>query len=340
MSPVSFSIIGPRGSVGAAIRSGDTVVLRVVRHLAGSNWQVTYRGELLSIKSTVDLKVGARIRTKAEISGNRVMLRLIPEPGQEAGVSRRLLTGGPFTAERSTEVLIQAFRRAGLRIDTGIFRKAREVLEKTKRGSRTVAGVLAALAEKNITPEPGTVDYISGLLDTFAENQGETPQRQPQQKKNNENQVDLESLVNQLKLQVETPASREGPIHLFNHISGSDESWILIPYVLRQEVGEVSGVIRLRVERNGKIRRIAMDASVENVTYAFSFGWPMDENDVIKVGCTDQHSLKEYINRSSELPEKLRNLDSILDDNSIEEGLLDGLALESVSSFERFDKLV
>ena len=39
-----------------------------------------------------------------------------------------------------------------------------------------------------------------------------------------------------------------------------------------------------------------------------------------------------------ELPEKLSNLNLILDDNSIEEDSFDGLSLERVSSFGGFDK--
>ena len=336
MPSVSFSLIQAGVKTGAEIKSGDAVVLKVIKPLAGGRWQVSHNGKLLTIESTVELTAGQIIRTKASTSGAHILLRLMQNPASPSSDSLSRLSGGVVREHNLTETIIQAFQRAGLRVDTPLFKMAKATFVKTAKKSRTTASIIAAFAEKDISPETGPVDYIAGILDSDAKSGGETPRRRS--RRGGAEKQNLKSLVEQLKLQIETPGRGETPLQLFNHLKGKDETWVLLPYSVKQSGCEVTGTIRLRVGRSGDIRRVALDASAGKTPYTFTFGWPYTEGDAVKVDCPDKSMLRAFMRRADELPEKLRNLDSINDDNNIEDDCLDGLALEVIVPAERVDR--
>ena len=81
-----------------------------------------------------------------------------------------------------------------------------------------------------------------------------------------------------------------------------------------------------------------MDALAGDDRFMFSMVWPMSKNCVIRIGCSEKNRLREFMKRAKELPEKLRNLSSVNDDNSIEGDGIDGLSLEELEPFEGVDK--
>ena len=336
MSSVSFSLIQAGVKAGAEIRSGDTVVLKVIKPLAGGKWQVSHNGKLLTIESAVELKAGLIIRTKASTSGTHILLRLIQKPASPALSGLSVASGNAIRDRNLAEAVYQAFQKAGLRIDTPLFKMAQATFAKTTNKNRTMASILAAFAEKDISPETGSVDYIADVLDRDGESNGETPRRRS--KHEGAETQNQKSLIEQLRQQVEMPGSSETPLHLFNHMKGKDETWILLPYSVNNGGCEVSGTIRLRVGRSGDIRKVAFDAASGPSPYTFAFDWPFAGGDTVKVNCSDKNMLRAFLRRADELPEKLRNLDSINDDNNIEDDCFDGLALEKISTVEGVDK--
>ncbi|MBN1685962.1 MAG: hypothetical protein JW852_04860 [Spirochaetales bacterium] len=338
MPPVSFSIIQSQGNISPAIRSGDTVVLEVLRELSAGKWRVSHNGRVMTIQSTVRLEPGKWIRTKAEITANRVLLHVAPERGQAPERTNGLFPRGVFDADKVKEMLVLAFRRAGLPIDTPVFKRSMEVFGGTRKKNSTTASVLSALAEKNISPDTGIVDYVLGLFEGFCDPDDGSSQRRNRNRKDEDDPVDVCSLARQLKEQVETPAGKDETLHLFNHLKGNRESWVLIPYALKQASRDVTGTLRLRVSDTGDIKKLAMDASTEGSVFTFSMPWPIDDKSVITVGCNETALLQEFVRRSEELPKKLRNLSSINDDNSIDRDRFDCLALEEVEPFAGVDK--
>jgi hypothetical protein len=220
----------------------------------------------------------------------------------------------------------QAFLNSGLRTDTPIFKRAQAVFSRMSNKSKTAAGVLAALAEKGIIPELGLVDYITETFCGYGKSDGGTRRQKKREQRGDE--PGFQSIVTQLKLQIETPGSQDSLLHLFNHLKGKGESWVLLPYKVSSKGREVGGTIRLRIGEAGKINRVAMDALSEKSPFAVSFRWPFAAGDAITVRSTDKRALSSFASRVGELPEKLRNLNSIIDDNIIEEGRFDGLSLE------------
>ena len=77
MLPVSLHIISSGSNVGDAIRSGDKLVLKVIQQLAGGKWQVSHDGKLLVVQSRIRLEPGQLVQTRAEISGNKILLHLM-----------------------------------------------------------------------------------------------------------------------------------------------------------------------------------------------------------------------------------------------------------------------
>ncbi len=336
MSNVSFSFIQTGVKAGSEIKSGDTVVLKVIKSLTGGRWQVSHDGRLLIIESTVKLKAGQVIRTKASTSGARVILRLARNPLRQPAGNVTTAAGRSIRDNTFAKTIMLAFKRSGLRVDTPLYRSAKATFFKLADRSRTAASVLAALAEKDISPETNLVDFVTPMLG----GDGEAGEGAPRHRSNHDDSgpSNLSSIIEQLKIQIETPAEEENPLHLFNHLKGKVESWILLPYKVKQGGLEVSGTIRLRVGRSGDIRRVAFDASAGRFPYMCTFSWPFAEGDAVKVGCADKSMLRLFTRRANELPEKLRNLKSINDDNSSEDDLFDGLALEGIIPVEGVDK--
>ena len=83
---------------------------------------------------------------------------------------------------------------------------------------------------------------------------------------------------------------------------------------------------------------MALDASTGDAAYVINAHWPISPDTAIEIGCSDAGLVQEFIRRSGELPEKLRNLDSINDDNSIDEDGFDGVALEEVTPYGGVDE--
>ncbi len=336
MPSVSFGIIQTGVKAGAEIRPGDTVMLKIIKPLAGGKYQVSHNGRPLIVDSNVELKAGQVIRTKASTSGPHLLLRLLQNPTSPVmeNSSRQFMS--PIREHSLVEALVQAFQKAGLSVDTPMFGKAKAAFAKAANKTRTAARILAALAEKDISPENSVADYITSILGSDTKSGENTPRRRGN--RDGAETPNLKSLIEQLKLQIETPDDRESPLHLFNHLKGKDESWILLPYNVKQSGSEVTGTIRLRVGRSGDIRRVALDAFAGRTPYTVAFNWPLADGEAVKVGCADKGMLRAFFSRANELPEKLRNLDSINDDNNIEDDCFDGLALEKISTIEGVDK--
>ncbi len=325
MQAVSFSIIQTPGNVGAEIRSGDTVALKVIRPLAGGKWQVSFGGKLLAIRSTVNLVPGQWIHTRAQVNGRNVILHLLSISDSRLPNNGGAVVSGSHPGGES--VLLQAFRRAGLHVDNQLLEGAKTVFDNARRKTRTTASVIAALAEKHISPETGFVDYITGVLENPDNRRRKNTDREGEGK-GKPSLSDVESIREKLKSHIERSAGEDGLLQLFNHVTGGGESWVLIPYAIRERNREVTGVIRLRINREGRIRRVGIDASTQDALFTCSLDWPIAESSPVKVGCSDKKLLKVFVERSNELPQKLRNLVSISDDNSIEDEGLDFLNLE------------
>lgn len=336
MPSVSFSIVRPGVKAAAEIKPGDSVVLRVVKSLSGGKWQVSHNGKLFVVGATIKLEPGQIIRTRAERSGNRIILRQNQSNTAETANRMGQLPGGPAAEGPPIDLLLRAFQKIGLQIDTLLFRKAREAFLKSANRSRTTAAVLAALAEKNLSPDIGIADYISSILDRDGGSSADGERKRRNRRGSKE--ANVEPIIDQLKLQFETPGNEDSPLQLFNHLKGKSETWILLPYSINRNGVGLSGTIRLRVDRSGKIRRVAFDASAGPSPYTVSFDWPFADGDPISVGCADNGMLKNFLRRQSELPEKLRNLDSINDDNSSEGSYYDSIALERTNTVEGVDR--
>lgn len=336
MSSISFSIIQARNDVGAAIKSGDTVVLKVIQSLAGGKWQVSQNGKLLAIRSTVDLVPGQWIRARAEVSGNSILLHLITMSETQPREAPFVQAEG--AAGKDAEFLLLAFKRAGLSVDSTFFFSAKKVFKQIGKQNRTTAAILAALAEKGILPDPGLVDYIGGILE-WGSNRQREGHRKDQSDSENTSEHTVESIKEKLKSHVERSADEDGLLQLFNHVKGKGESWILIPYSMVENTRHVEGVIRLRIDRYGEIKRLCMDATHDKASFSFSFDWPVSTSGIVKIGCSDPQTLRKFFEMRGELPEKLRNLRSINDDNNIEGEGIDLLNLEPVPNYGRINTL-
>ncbi len=335
MSSISFSVIQARNDVGAAIKSGDTVVLKVIQSLAGGKWQVSQNGKLLAIRSTVNLVPGQWIRARAEVSGKSILLHLV---SMSESKPRELLSApSEVLGGKETEFLLLAFRRAGLHVDNALFARAKKVFKRISKQNRTSAAVIAALAEKDISPDPGVVDHIAGLLEWSNKDQRRWSRKERSDDERAAKDT-VESIKKKLMSQVERSTEEDGLLQLFNHVKGEGESWILIPYSMSENNRQVEGIIRLRIDKSGQIKRICMDTTTDETTFSFSFNWPVTTSGMVKVGCSDPQALKIFFDRRGELPEKLRNLSSINDDNSIDGEGFDLLSLEHVQDYGRINK--
>jgi hypothetical protein len=223
--PQPFSIHLER-PLGAGLRPGGLVSVRVLERLGAGRWLVSVRGRAIPVSAEVELAAGDRFLARVLPGGGRIALRVL-QPAAAGPVET-----APVPADR----VAAAFLAAGLNPPPEAVQRVRRLLERLRLPAEDFARLAAMLLDKGVELDsPG----VAALMADLSYGRGSGRRRRQASSRRGE----PGELAEEIRQGLETAGDGEaGALALFNHLQPRAEQWFVIPY----SFGQISGTIRLR----------------------------------------------------------------------------------------------
>ncbi len=318
MKPVPVSLklnLNARSEV--SLRSGDSVLVTVIKRLTGNKWAVGIRGRVLPATSQMQLSAGQRLRAVVNIRRGLITLKISE---QATDPIQELITRQGLQPDQLVQSIVTAFLRSGLPIAPQRIDQVRQLLARLRLDPKRFARIIAIILEKGIDLRSAGIEQLLFLLgygERESEGERGRGRRSPQ---------DPEQLAEQLRSDIERPESGEGSsLQVFNHLQGSEYSWVVIPFDYSFEgSGSITGTIRLRyhARQQRTDRMIVVVRSDRGGRWSFVLTPPGPE--LVIFGDPDHKKARAELDV---LLQKLQNLGVKIDDTIREEQNFDGFDL-------------
>jgi hypothetical protein len=240
MKPAPVNIVlSPGVRSGLSLRPGDSVLVRVIKRLAGNKWAVGIRGRVLPAFSEVELAAGQRLKAQVAVRHGRVTLKVTGE-AQEA--IRELLLRQGMRPDPFLETIVKAFLGSGLSVAPERLQAARRLLQKLKLDPRKFARILAVVLEKGMDLRSRGLEQLLSILGYGEQESG------GKQRRRRRMSPDAGQLARQLQSEVEQQQGEQGSsLQVFNHLQGEHGGWVVIPFDYTcNDSDRIYGTIRLR----------------------------------------------------------------------------------------------
>jgi hypothetical protein len=311
------------------LRSGDIISVHVIKRLIGNKWAIGIQGRTFPAISDVDLKPGSRIRALVRSAGTKLTLQikgLLPDsPAKPMEIGEEV---SPLNRWIHSAVLQSVLQRAlagnKASISPSIARKINRLFKKLsaeeKKKELRIARSIAALVEKGFDPGSrgleGVVKILSLIEQEYEGENSGRPSRKPPE--------ELTRLLKRRMNERENRADKYHPLHLFNHLRNSDETWVFVPYRFATETNTYYGLIKLLLNMNrNNVKRLVLDVVVQDGITSFLL---IPDRDRIRLSiyCEDPSLQVAIRKKISELTSKLQNHGVECDDSIYEEAGFDG----------------
>jgi len=265
-----------------SLRSGDSVLVTVIKRLTGNKWAVGIRGRVLPAFSEVELTPGQRLRALVGIRHGRITLKI---SGQATDAIQDLIVRQGLQPSQLVESIVTAFLRSALAIVPDRLDQVRQLLERLRLDPKKFARIVAIILEKGIDLRSRGLEQLLLLLG-YGEQESEGEQGRRRRRP-----PDPEQLAEQLRSDIERPGSGQGSsLQVFNHLQGPEHTWVVIPINYSFEgSGPVYGTLRLRYnvrqQRTDRLILVARSARGGKWSFVlnplgpelFIFGDPVDK---------------------------------------------------------------
>lgn len=300
-----------------SLRPGDSVLVTVIKRLAGNKWAVGIRGRVLPAFSKVKLTPGQRLRALVVIEQGRITLKIA---GQPADPIQDLIVRQGMPSNQLVESIVTAFLRSSLAIAPERVEQVRQLLDRLRLDPKKFARIIAIVLEKGIDLRSRGLEQLMFLLG-YGEQEPEGKQGRDRRRSG-----DPDALAEQLRSDIEGPESGQGSsLQVFNHLRGSEHTWVIIPldYSL-EDSGRIYGTLRLRydVRKQRTDRLVVALRSAKGGKWSFLFD-PLSPRMFVFGDPTDKKRKAEL----DVLLLKLQNLGVKTDDTIREERNFDGFDL-------------
>ncbi len=242
------------------LRSGDFVLVKVIRPLSNGRFLVSIDGKLYPAYTDVQLKPEDRIRAQIHWQGDKLLLHMNRE--QDAFNRYSLQEGIP--QDKTSLMLFEALKRNGAALHPDVFLKAREILARTKHPDQRKARLLSILIDKGISVQPETLEELSMFV-SKKDSSGEK-QQSYSHKKQSRQELKQELIREALKVS----ETGDHPLQIFNHAGAKHDNWVLIPYTLSRNDVELYGTIRLLLKHGTEeIRTMVLEVQTAGSMWEF-----------------------------------------------------------------------
>ncbi|GEM_PF-1722248 len=314
------------------LRSGDFVLLRVLKRLYGNKWAVGIKGRVISAYTKLDLTPGKLIRARVVAEGNRLILKLdnaFSDPVLEAAENIGL------KPDALLQTIIESILRSNLPVVRRTVLAMRAKLGSVKSNRHKLARLMALLHDKGFDINGDTLDVFLELLGNSAY-KGEDGYKRHEEEKGEEEGDETDKATEglakiirkQLTMKTESPGS---PLCLFNHLTGKHDNWIVLPYNVTYGNRSFSGTVRIKYDRyNGKILRFIIQMTTgKNEMYFYLEPRKNEETKrryKMMIFSDDVRLSKKIYSKLDSLRLKLRNLGVEIDDTIFESDDFDGFS--------------
>lgn len=307
---ISLRILPGEGfqKTDTGIRNGDAVKIKIIKSLAGGKWQASLGGKLVSVVSSIALRPGTVVKTRAFWHKNQLVLRIQPDA---EGLST-LLKSALIPEDAAARQAFAALQRTDMPLDPKVIRKIRDLLQVSGRISPRAAKIVALIIDKRIEPTESMLEELISCLDG---NRGRRNPEDSSERRKKQKPPENSETIKALKSQIEMNVGEESSLSLFNHIVAEHENWIFVPYRIQKDEWAARGAIRFLTEKHGRILRVHVSAQAGSSAWEFVIGTDGDKFNSLVVKCDDENERKRALHRLPYLQEKLRNLSIKIDDN-------------------------
>jgi hypothetical protein len=303
--------ISSRPAVG--LRTGDTVVLTVLKALAPGKWAVGINGRVFPALSELDLTAGSILRARVGAAAGRFVLTV--EKGVADPVSLALRHQGlPDTP--LTQIIAGSLLRAGRPVLPEIVERMKAVLSRSRLDQRKGARIAATLVDKKIDLGSPGLDALMSLL-AFGEKGGGDPRRFRGRPLPN-TAAELRKLVAALPAEDAAPAG----LQVFNHSRGSSLTWIVVPFLFTSGEEKIAGTMKFLYDSYAsRLRRFVL--SSDGLSFSVSLEGRARR---MSIFCDEEPTRRAASRSLDTLRAKFHNMGMEVDDTIHEGELFDGFS--------------
>ncbi len=256
---------GPvRGSIhfsvrpDATLRAGDTVTLKVIKQLDAGKWAVAVSGRVYPATSGLALEAGATLRARVGMSMGRIVLTVTDVLPDAVSTALRA-QGVPPDAE--AQLIAHALARSGLPILAETVQKVKSLLGRTSLDARTGARAAATLVDRRIDLSSDAARALLPVL-AFGQKGGDDPRRYRGR--------DLPHTPEEVgrfagELPVD-PADRTSVLEAYNHVPGTSETWVVIPFLFNAGSRRIAGTVKILYD-TVHARPLALTLTTETISF-------------------------------------------------------------------------
>ena len=336
---VSLGIVGSASGKAVALRPGDIVTIKILKQLPAGKWLAAYLNDTIILSSKLNLHPKEIIKARAFQQNGLMSLRMIEDISEQNRASQ---PNGPSSTsnEIPTDVLgrgiLGALQRSHVPVNFANVKKMRALLHRMGRTDPTAMRLSAMLIEKDADLSP---EALNSLL-VFADDagfSGRGRQERRAQRRFSESAI-AEAIKKSLKRQIERGSVQDDVLHLFNHLRGKGQNWIIIPYRVTIEDESIEGTIRLNTDPLNRISRCDVGAHIGNERWEVMFDKLLGDAPRMGVRCDNSRKARAFERNRDGMPEKLRNLALKMDDNQ-EDGEIHWFSDRSIEPIFGVDEL-
>jgi hypothetical protein len=258
------------------LRSGDFVSIRIIKRIAGTKYAVALRGRVIPAFSRLDLVPGKTLNVLVSRAGDRFELRVAEEkPNHLLELLRREGLG----TDGSTTAIVAAMLKTGLAVRSSTLNRIALILRRLKLEPGRFSRLIALIIDKKLDLSEAGLEKLVALL-SYGEGGGDETGEERRRRRKYEQPGRREQLAELLRAAVGREEQEQGNLlQLFNHLKGSRESWIIVPYgfTYRDDSSPGSrrgfalrGTLRLRYEALSRtLNRLVLTAVVDGRRWSF-----------------------------------------------------------------------
>ncbi len=354
------NIEGIRGLAGVKqqIKTGDTVSVKVIKHLSGNSWQISLKGKLLPVISEIPLQEENAVTARAFWSGKTLRLRVLHgSTDARAALSKAisgLLSQAGIPIDGISQAVVEALQRSGMPLQPELISRLYKQLKQYGTEENHIARLLVLFADKGLENPSKFLDTVLPYFPQpdHEKREKERQKKREQEKKDDEGQYDTDghkknravsstTIQETLKNSLFYPAgAKDSGILLFNHLRGSHDNWVIIPVALSIEECTITGTIRIKTVPGESTPEIILVTFLTDAgTWDFQFKKQDDSFDC-RIFSSPEELRNEGNKNLSGFSEKLRKLGVKIVDTIRECSVYDGFSSKTEMRYKNIDTIV
>ncbi len=306
------------------MKSGDIVILNVIKRIIGNKWAVGLQGRVIPAYSDLNLVPGKSIRALVTRSGDRYVLKLTDI---ENSLHELLLREG-LSPDKVSERIVAGLFRCGLIINAKTVHQIKKMLNRMKLNPKRFSRLIALLLDKKLDISSTGIEDLIKLLG-YGEGNPEKERRFKRRKLPAQEKDIADELKNSL---IERQSEADNSLMLFNHLKGNEENWIIIPYSFSCKEASggnvLYGTIRIQYDPfQDRPKRFVLVVNRDREEIWYFNLCAAEKEFKLNIFCNSNQGIVKGRAGLRDLEVKLQNLGVKIDDTIREDSNFDGFSL-------------